>query len=394
MDNTLDTLEKLGIEYWLDSGTLLSVMRENGVSSWHRHVDIAIDGKNLPILLEAKKHLPLTYRLKPIKNLSVRQWIPTDSSRVKILHVWEKSKNSPECINITIKHRTDNEYRWIDHRSCKSVPVSLLEKLDTVTIDGRKYPIPAASEEYLTARYGNWKKPKRYWFSTIDDLSIASQERLEQIPFNEKEPKVSRDKKLLGTALLNIKALLLRIIDIFDEKGIRYWVDDGTLLGIIRDGDLIPWDNDIDLGIAGECAPVVLNLRHRFLPRYMLMRQTGYTGWLPADCEQIKVGIPWRQARKNLRKILPGLSQKPLPWGDLIAKYRVGDHYHWIDCGMLKKISADFYEKLDTIKWEGRTIYIPSNVEKYLHIRYGNWREPDPGFNPGISDGTIAEKGI
>tara|TARA_Y100000816_G_scaffold292619_1_gene289166 strand:- start:1021 stop:1704 length:684 start_codon:yes stop_codon:yes gene_type:complete len=36
---------------------------------------------------------------------------------------------------------------------------------------------------------------------------------------------------------------------ILNKLKIRYWVCHGTLLGIMRDKKLIPWDNDIDLGI-------------------------------------------------------------------------------------------------------------------------------------------------
>lgn len=37
-----------------------------------------------------------------------------------------------------------------------------------------------------------------------------------------------------------------------DSLGVSHWVCNGTLLGIIRDGRLIPWDVDIDIGIPGE----------------------------------------------------------------------------------------------------------------------------------------------
>ena len=38
-------------------------------------------------------------------------------------------------------------------------------------------------------------------------------------------------------------------INIFNKLKINYWVCQGTLLGIIRNQSLIPWDPDIDLAI-------------------------------------------------------------------------------------------------------------------------------------------------
>ena len=42
---------------------------------------------------------------------------------------------------------------------------------------------------------------------------------------------------------------LVDSVKILEDIHQNYWVCHGTLLGIIRDKNLIPWDNDIDLGV-------------------------------------------------------------------------------------------------------------------------------------------------
>lgn len=58
---------------------------------------------------------------------------------------------------------------------------------------------------------------------------------------------------LEGEALERLQKTLLEMLQVFDttckELGLSYWIDSGTCLGAVRHGGLIPWDDDIDVGM-------------------------------------------------------------------------------------------------------------------------------------------------
>ena len=53
-----------------------------------------------------------------------------------------------------------------------------------------------------------------------------------------------------------LKLIQIEILDQFDafckKNNIHYWLDYGTLLGAVRHGGYIPWDDDIDIGMMRE----------------------------------------------------------------------------------------------------------------------------------------------
>ena len=60
-------------------------------------------------------------------------------------------------------------------------------------------------------------------------------------------------KKIDSEELKKIQIQILDVVDDFCNKNkIKYWINAGTLLGAIRHGGYIPWDDDIDLGMLRE----------------------------------------------------------------------------------------------------------------------------------------------
>ena len=54
------------------------------------------------------------------------------------------------------------------------------------------------------------------------------------------------------------------LVSTLDKYSIDYCVTDGTLLGAIRHGGLIPWDDDCDIAIERKDVPLLFHLKYIF----------------------------------------------------------------------------------------------------------------------------------
>lgn len=54
---------------------------------------------------------------------------------------------------------------------------------------------------------------------------------------------------LLSSKMEYSRKMLLQTCRLLDQHNIPYYLEGGTLLGIVRDGDLLPWDGDLDISI-------------------------------------------------------------------------------------------------------------------------------------------------
>lgn len=113
-----------------------------------------------------------------------------------------------------------------------------------------------------------------------------------------------------------------QILKVFDKEinrlGIPYWCAYGTILGAVRHGGIIPWDDDIDVCVMLKDRGKLYSLCHLF-KRYGL-ELVQYTDWLwklrPKDTKYPFVDIFFVvPAVKNGKNIVRG--------------YRVFEYMHW-----------------------------------------------------------------
>ena len=186
------------------------------------------------------------------------------------------------------------------------------------------------------------------------------------------------------------------ITSILQINNIKYWVDQGTLLGLIRDGKLIDHDKDIDLSIWDED----IDKLEKIIPD---IKREGY-----------RLRILQYKNYKFKYKFIPQNSND-LRKLDINIYYRVKDLFAWspqpytIDGNsffykVVKKIILFYWTriatkvKIDKIPWsiisktltwwipamhfeqiifhERNKVFIPKNYKEHLKLHFGNWKLP------------------
>ena len=156
---------------------------------------------------------------------------------------------------------------------------------------------------------------------------------------------------------------LLKVKKALDKAGVRFFLMFGTLLGAVRDKDLILYDKDIDLGIFYEDS-WKLEKAEKILEKHGILMEGKRRRKPDTPCEKF---------------VLFGKTV----WGiEFMTMYLIEDTYWHIDSSdwrgaRLVPIKREHLDNLEEIDFLGTKFLIPSSPEKVLESWYGsNWRIP------------------
>lgn len=145
---------------------------------------------------------------------------------------------------------------------------------------------------------------------------------------------------------------LTQIKECLDNAGIPFFLISGTLLGCVRDRDIIRHDNDIDIGVMADIPLDAIKAA---------FKGKGYFTVLPYIHDKLL----------RVRHVNGVMADVFIHWEQDGRLYHEGRRTGWWNTAF-SLVKVDFL---------GETYYIPDNVKQYLEENYGNWAIPDKKFD-------------
>ena len=160
------------------------------------------------------------------------------------------------------------------------------------------------------------------------------------------------------------------LLDLFDELNISIFAISGTMLGMVREGDFLEHDNDIDLGVIDEGLGFSKVIKAINQSDSFFIKKIDY----PCYRGKGKDGPNYtRLASPSLLKI----GHRTGVHTDLFVHIKIGDKY-WHGSSLHGWLNSRF--DLEKINFKGRVVFIPKTYDLYLTENYGDWKTPVSKF--------------
>lgn len=173
----------------------------------------------------------------------------------------------------------------------------------------------------------------------------------------------------------------------FDAHGIWHCLMYGTLLGAVRDSDLIPWDYDFDLLVRPRDGRRILRLNAEtavdgflFAPSVVSGGQLAVNPGGMTHCSAGAIEVRWHGEK------LADLYTFTLFADGVLRRFDVGTGAYWVPHSSFAHF---FVEQLDSARIGDRDYPIPRHADRLLADTYGqDWRTPYRAVQQG---GTLRE---
>ena len=182
--------------------------------------------------------------------------------------------------------------------------------------------------------------------------------------------------------------MMKKVARFLDTIRVPYILEAGTLLGVIREDRLLPWDNDVDLTISREYEEKLLKNLWRLRLKFLKVRVRYYK----KDIKYFKKGELRIIKIKNLN-LRRGWRYDVVM--DIFIKTRIEDQHVWtegLNPPVLKSVPAEFLDNRISYKFKGKEFSVPKDNIRCLDCRYGkNWRIPVKKWDYKTNDHSLVE---
>lgn len=200
---------------------------------------------------------------------------------------------------------------------------------------------------------------------------------------------MKRIPTLTGNNLKKASDMLYNVASLLDENNITYHLEGGTLLGIVRDNSLLPWDHDIDISIPASEVDKFLALKDKLSKTYKLKLryfEEDSCIFKKDDLRIIKVKYYFSSFLKG---ILPMFFRKYDIVLDIFVKYSDETDTYWEAAGKNMKVSSKYYESFESVEFNGYKYKVPNFYKEYLTQKYGDWSKVVKEWDCSLDEKTI-----
>lgn len=163
------------------------------------------------------------------------------------------------------------------------------------------------------------------------------------------------------------------VFKILKESNVRYWLEGGSLLGAARDGNIIPWDYDVDIGIYEEDVKKCDHLQNA--AAQAVVTKDGFV-WEKAT-EGDFYRVQYSQTNHLHVDIFPFFPRE----GIMTKRTWLKNHRQDTE------FPEHYLRPLTTINFIGMIVSAPNNIREFLELKFGEGvietlQYPDPKLMP------------
>jgi lipopolysaccharide cholinephosphotransferase len=195
--------------------------------------------------------------------------------------------------------------------------------------------------------------------------------------------------KLTDKNLIRAQKVLFDVVNFLEDEQINYHLEGGTLLGLVRDKELLPWDHDIDLSISVDDSKKFAKRRWKlFLKGYRvsarkMVRDTG-----PFKKGQYRIFKVKRFLPTLIKWAFP-TANKLMVVADVFVKASDEQFTYWQAMDKVMRVVRKHYSGHENIEYNGRRLKVPFEYEGYLTAKFGEWKIPVKEWECGKDEKTI-----